>query len=231
MEDVIPEPRPTPETRFRRYRRIFFQEELANSLTHGLGLVACLIGAPALVAVAAARGDAWQILGASVFAATLLALYATSTLYHALPPSRTKRLLRLLDHVAIYLLIAGSYTPFTLGVLRGAWGWSLLGVIWTCAALGILFKVAFGVRYPKLSTLGYVVMGWVAIVAIRPLMLRMPGAGLALIFAGGFFYMLGVLFYAGSGRIRFSHAAWHLCVIGGSACHYFAALWYGGVPR
>jgi len=192
--------------------------------------VACLIGAPALIVMAAARGDAWQVLGASVFAATLLALYATSTLYHAVPPSRTKRLLRLLDHVAIYLLIAGSYSPFTLGVLRGVWGWTLFGVIWTLAALGILFKVALGIRYPKLSTLGYVAMGWVAIVALRPLMLRMPEAGLGLIFAGGFFYTLGVLFYAGSRRIRFAHAAWHLCVLAGSACHYFAALWYAGPP-
>lgn len=211
---------------FSRYRRLWRRVELANSLTHGLGLVACLVGAPVLVIVAAHRGDAWQLVGASVFAATLLALYATSTVYHSLPPSRTKRIFRLLDHVAIYLLIAGTYTPFTLGVLRGAWGWSLLGAVWGLAALGILFKVVLGMRYPKLSTVFYVAMGWLAVVALRPLVLNVPGAGLALIFAGGAFYTLGVVFFAWGNKLRALHAVWHVFTLGGSLCHYLAVLWY-----
>jgi len=191
-----------------------------------VALLACLIAAPVLVVMSVSHGDAWQIVGASVFAATLVTLYATSTLYHALPPSRTKRVLRVLDHIAIYLLIAGTYTPFTLGVLRGAWGWTLFGLVWGCAVLGILFKALVGVRHPRLSTVGYVVMGWLAILAIRPLMLNVPILGLVLIATGGLLYTLGVIFYATDRRVRFFHAVWHLFVLGGSVCHYFAVLWF-----
>lgn len=211
---------------FRQARRILFREELANSLTHGLALLACLVGAPVLIVMSVTRGDAWQVVGASVFAATLVTLYATSTLYHAVPPSRTKRVLRVLDHIAIYLLIAGTYTPFTLGVLRGAWGWTLFGLVWGCAALGILFKALFGMRYPKLSTVGYVGMGWLAILAVRPLMMNVPSVGLVLIATGGLLYTLGVVFYATGRRVRYFHAVWHLFVLGGSVCHYLAVLWF-----
>jgi len=206
-------------------RSLSIGEEIANSLTHGAGLVASLVGLPVLVIAAAGRGDSLQVIGCSVFAASLVALYAASTTYHALPASRAKHVLRVVDHVAIYLLIAGTYTPFTLGVLRGAWGWTLFGVVWSLAALGIVFKTVLGFRYPRASTLFYVGMGWLAVVAIRPMTEQMPAAGLAWIAAGGLFYSAGVAFYAWE-RQRYSHAVWHLFVLGGSACHFFAVLWY-----
>lgn len=200
-------------------------EEIANSLTHGAGLVASLIGLPVLVITAAGRGDALQVIGCSVFAASLVALYAASTIYHAWPQSSAKHVLRIVDHIAIYLLIAGTYTPFTLGVLRGTWGWTLFGVVWSLAALGILFKTVLGVRYERASTLFYVGMGWLAIVAIEPMTTRMPLAGVVWLAAGGLLYSIGVVFYAWE-RQRYSHAVWHLFVLGGSACHFFAVLWY-----
>jgi hemolysin III len=200
-------------------------EEIANSVTHGLGLLASLVGLPVLVLAAAGRGDALQVVGASVFGASLVALYAASTTYHAWPPSRTRRILRLVDHAAIHLLIAGTYTPFTLGVLRGAWGWTLFGLVWSLAALGIVAKALLGIRHPRLSTSLYVAMGWLGIVAIEPMMERLPAAGLAWILAGGLFYTAGVAFYAAE-RLRYGHAVWHLFVLGGSACHFVAVLRY-----
>lgn len=199
-------------------------EEIANAVTHGAGLLASLIALPLLVLAAAGRQDALYVAGCSVFGATLVALYATSTLYHAIPYPRAKQVLRVLDHSAIYLLIAGTYTPFTLGVLRGAWGWSLLGIVWTLAGLGILFKTLVGFRFPRVSTLLYVLMGWMAIVAIRPLAAALPAAGLAWLVAGGLLYTGGVAFYVW--RARYSHTVWHLCVLGGSACHFMAVLGY-----
>ncbi len=207
-------------------RPLSLGEEIANSLTHGLGLVASLVGLPVLVIAAAGRGDALQVIGASIFAASLVALYAASTTYHAWPPSRAKQILRVVDHVAIYLLIAGTYTPFTLGVLRGTWGWTLFGVVWSLAALGIVFKTVLGFRYPRASTLFYVAMGWLAVVAIRPMADQVPAMGLAWIAAGGLLYTAGVAFYAWE-RLRYGHAVWHLFVLGGSTCHFFAVLWYG----
>jgi len=170
------------------------------------------------------------LLGCAIFVLSLLALYAASTLYHAIPDSRAKRVLRIVDHSAIYLLIAGSYTPFTLGLLRGALGWSLLGIVWGLATTGILFKLVFGVRYPHLSTLFYLGMGWLAVVALRPLASALPGPGLALLLAGGLCYTGGVLFYVWD-RPRYHHAVWHLFVLGGSTCHYLAVLWYVVPPR
>ena len=202
------------------------REELANALTHGLGLLASLIGVPVLVASYLARGDLLLVLGVSIFAASLLAVYTTSTLYHAVPHPRAKQLLQVADHVAIYLLIAGTYTPFTLGVLRGAWGWSLLAAIWTLAALGIFFKVVFNKRFKRLSTAFYLMMGWAVIVAIRPMALAMPNAGLWLLAAGGLLYTGGVFFYVR--KTRYTHAIWHCFVLGGSACHFFAVLGYAG---
>jgi hemolysin III len=199
-------------------------DEIANAVTHGLGLILSLIGLPVLVVSAAAHGDALNVVGASVFGATLVALYAASTLYHAVQTARVKRVLRVVDHVAIYLLIAGTYTPFTLGVLRGAWGWTLFGIIWGLAALGVLFKLVLGMRYPRASTVFYLAMGWVMIIAIRPLMLSLPAAGLWLLAAGGLFYSGGVVFYV-SKRHRYLHAVWHLCVMAGSFCH-FLAVWH-----
>jgi hemolysin III len=201
-------------------------EELANALTHGVGLLASLIGMPILVLAALNRGERIAVIGMSVFGATLIALYAASTFYHAVPHPVLKQRLRVMDHAAIYLLIAGTYTPFTLGVLRGTWGWTLFGIVWTLAALGVLFKLWFGSgRFHRLSTAIYVMMGWVIVIAIKPLAQSMEHAGLYLLIAGGLSYTGGVVFYMDKRR-SWTHPVWHLCVLGGSVCHYFAVLWY-----
>jgi hemolysin III len=202
------------------------REELANALTHGVGFVASLVGLPILVLAAASHGERAALVGLSVFGAALVALYAASTLYHAVSHPTLKQRLRVLDHAAIYLLIAGTYTPFTLGVLRGRWGWTLFGIVWTLAALGVLFKVLFGSgAMARLSTAVYVAMGWVVIIAIKPLMAAMDSAGLILLVAGGVLYTGGVVFYVDKRR-AWSHPVWHLFVMGGSVCHYFAVLLY-----
>lgn len=200
------------------------REELANALTHGVGFLASLVGFPILVLAAMERGERLMVIGASVFGSSLIALYAASTLYHAIPHPTLKQKLRVLDHAAIYCLIAGTYTPFTLGVLRGAWGWTLFGVVWTLAALGVLFKVRFGPRWQRASTAMYIAMGWVIIIALKPLMQALPTSGLLLLAGGGVLYTGGCVFYLA--RRSWSHPVWHLFVMGGSACHYFAVLWY-----
>lgn len=200
-------------------------EELANSVSHGVGLVAALIAAPVLIATAAWRGGTAAAVGASVFTATMVLLYLSSTLYHALPQNKAKRVLRVFDHGAIFLLIAGTYTPFTLGVLRGAWGWTLLGLVWSLAVIGIVLKAAGGIRYPVLSTGLYLGMGWLILIAVRPLWLGMPLPGLLWLAAGGLAYTAGVAFFAAE-RVRFSHFVWHLFVLAGTTCHFFAVLWY-----
>jgi hemolysin III len=215
--------------RMRHQRPLSLAEEIANSLTHGAGLVASLVGLPVLVIAAAGRGDAAQVVGCSVFATSLIALYTASTIYHSLPVSRAKEIFRVLDHAAIYLLIAGTYTPFTLGVLRGAWGWTLFGLVWSLAALGIVSKVLLGFRYPRASALLCVVMGWLAVVAIQPVATRVPAAGLGWLVGGGLLYTGGIAFYAWE-RQRYSHVVWHLFVLAGSVCHFFAVLWYGAPP-
>lgn len=201
------------------------REELVNALTHGSGLAASLVGLPTLLLVVAERGDVRQIVACSVFAATLVILYAASTIYHALPSSRAKGVLRVVDHVAIYLLIAGSYTPFALGILRGAWGWTLLGLIWGLAAIGIVHKTLLGFRFPLFSTLMYLGMGWLAIIAARPMAQALPPMALALICAGGLCYTAGVPFYMRD-RLRYRHAIWHMFVLAGSGFHYAAVLLY-----
>lgn len=212
-------------------RVVSLREELANAVTHGVGLVLSLIGMPILILAALDRGERATVIGASVFGATLIALYAASTLYHAIPHPKIKQRLRVVDHAAIYLLIAGTYTPFTLGVLRGTWGWTLFGIVWTLAALGVLFKVVFGSgTMAKLSTAIYVAMGWVIIIAIKPLMMSMEHTGLILLIAGGLCYTGGVIFYVDRRR-AWTHPVWHLFVMGGSICHYFAVLWYAAPAR
>lgn len=212
-------------------RVVSLREELANAVTHGVGLVLSLIGMPILILAAIDRDERATVIGASVFGATLIALYAASTLYHAIPHPTLKQKLRVVDHAAIYLLIAGTYTPFTLGVLRGTWGWTLFGIVWTLAALGVLFKVLFGSgAMAKLSTAIYVAMGWVIIIAIKPLMASMEQAGLMLLVAGGLCYTGGVIFYVDRRR-AWTHPVWHLFVMGGSICHYFAVLWYAAPAR
>lgn len=170
-------------------------------------------------------GTASDIVGSSVFAATLVLLYLTSTSYHAAPAGPLKRHLRRLDHAAIYLLIAGTYTPFTLGVLAGPWGWTLFGLVWGTAAFGVFYKLTAGVRYPRLSTALYLIMGWLIVIAIRPLVLEMPLPGVLWLVAGGLAYTAGVGFYA-SRRIPYGHFLWHLFVLAGSACHFMAVLRY-----
>jgi hemolysin III len=204
-------------------------EEIANSVTHGVGALLSLAAIPFLV-VAATRGDAWRIAGAVIFGATLLTLYTTSALYHALSGERMKALMRRCDHAAIYLLIAGTYTPFLVGPLRGTWGWSLLAVIWSLALAGVLYKAVIGIRMPHLSTALYLAMGWLIVVAIVPLVRQVPVAGLAWLLVGGLCYTAGVVFYVLDSRMRFAHAVWHLFVLGGSAAHGWAVFAYT-LPR
>lgn len=201
-------------------------EEIASSVTHGLGLAAAVVAIPLLISAAARRGDLWGTVGAAVFGATLVFLYATSTLYHALPPGsipRAKRVFRVLDHAAIYLLIAGTYTPFMLGPLRGPWGWSLLGAVWGLAVCGVALKSTIGFRFPHASTALYLLMGWLILVAVGPLAANLDRTALVWLVAGGLCYTGGVLFYAWE-RLRYGHAIWHLFVAAGSACHVAAVL-------
>ncbi len=201
-------------------------EEIANAVTHCLGWLLAMAALPLLVWQAQRHGGAADIVAASVFGASLVLLYGVSTLYHALPPGTAKRWFNRLDHAAIYLLIAGSYTPFTLGVLQGPWGWSLFGIVWGAAALGVAVKLLNRLRHPWLSTGLYVAMGWVAVVAAGPLVQRMPLAGLAWLVAGGLCYTLGAAVFMLDNRVRYAHAAWHLFVLAGSVCHFFAAFGY-----
>ncbi len=204
-------------------------EELANSLTHGAGLLASLIALPVLLmASTGTRRDAWHLAGSLIYGISLILLYGASTTYHALPPGRAKRALRVLDHSAIYLLIAGTYTPFMLGALRGPWGWSLLAIIWSMALVGIVGKCTLGFRLPWLSTAMYLGMGWLIVIAVRPLITHVSTPGLIWLLAGGLCYTGGVAFYTRDQRMRFGHALWHLCVLGGSVCHYVAVLAYAG---
>ena len=198
-------------------------EEIANSVSHGVGLLAAVAAAPVLVLSAARQDGAARIAGASVFAATTVLLYLTSMIYHALPGNRAKRVFQVLDHTAIFLMIAGTYTPFTLGVLRGTWGWTLFGLVWGLALAGVALTAAGGIRFPKLTTGLYLAMGWLILIAIKPLWLHLPSWGLFWLFAGGIAYTVGVAFYAAK-RIRYSHFVWHLFVIAGTACHFVAVL-------
>ena len=202
-------------------------EELANSISPGVGFVLAIASLPVLLGFrSAGNSSAINIVAMCIFAATMTLLYGSSSLYHALPAGRAKTWLNRCDHAAIYLFIAGSYTPFVLGVLRGGWGWSLFGVVWAFAALGFTAKMFNRLRHPMWSTGLYVVMGWVAVIAAAPLMARMPGAGLALLVAGGLLYTAGAVVFLFDSRVRFAHFVWHLFVLGGSTCHFFAVLWY-----
>jgi len=209
---------PAWNTRWKRH-------ELANSLTHGAGLALSVAGCAVLVTLAALRGTAWHIVACSVYGGTLVCLYAASTMYHSVRSRRWKRFWRIVDHSSIYLLIAGTYTPFMLVNLRGAWGWSLFGVVWGLAVAGILFKVWFVDRVPVASTIVYLLMGWLAVIAVKPLVAMVPTGGLEWILAGGVLYTAGVGFFAWE-KLPYHHAIWHLFVIGGSVCHYVAVLYY-----
>lgn len=198
-------------------------EEVANALTHGIGAALGLAGLVVLVTLSAGRGDAWRVVSTAVYGATLVLLFLASALYHAVRGPRAKRVLQVLDHAAIYLLIAGTYTPFTLVTLRGPWGWAIFGVIWGCAAAGITVQALYPGRFRALLTGLYVAMGWIIAVAAVPLVRRLDPAGLAWLVGGGIAYTAGVFFYARR-WFPFAHAVWHLFVLGGSACHFVAIL-------
>jgi hemolysin III len=210
-------------------RRQSAGEEVANSLSHGAGFVAAVIGTPFLLAEVARVGSVADVVGATVFIFTVMLAYLASTLYHAVPWQRAKSVLRAIDHGSIFLLIAGTYTPFTLGVLRGGWGWTLFGLVWTLALAGVVMKSLGGMRLHKLSMTIYLGMGWLIVIAIVPLVERMPPTGLAWLVAGGLAYTGGVVFYA-LDRYRYCHFIWHLFVIAGTACHFMAVMGYAA-PR
>lgn len=200
-------------------------EELVHALTHGIGAVLSIAGLVILVILSALYGDAWHVVSCAIYGATMITLYTASTLYHAVTSSKWKVRMRIFDHASIYLLIAGTYTPFMLVNLRGPWGWSIFGVIWGLAIVGLVFKLFFTGRFGIVSTVVYILMGWIALIAIKPMMDLIPSGGLTLIFTGGALYTGGVIFYAMK-KLRFHHAIWHLFVLGGSACHFLAVLWY-----
>ncbi len=200
-------------------------ERLANSLSHVVGFMLAVAATPVLIVGAVHQGGAADVVGSSIFGATMVLLYLASTSYHAVPAGRLKDWLHRVDHAAIYLLIAGTYTPFTLGVLSGAWGWTLFGIVWGAAALGVCDKLIAGIRHPKLSTALYLIMGWAVLIAIRPLVLSMPTEGVAWLVAGGLSYSLGVVFYKAR-HLPYNHFIWHLFVLAGSTCHFFSVLWY-----
>lgn len=206
-------------------KRYSVGEEIANSIVSGIGTALAMAGLVFLIIAAVQRGDAWHVISVSIFGSTLIFSHLASTLYHSIAPPRAKRVLQIIDHLAIYLLIAGTYTPFALVNLRGPWGWSLFAAIWVLALLGLLIKLTPLDRIRGLSTGFYVAMGWVVVVAIKPLMEQVEAGGLWLLLAGGLCYTGGVLFYAWR-SLKFGHAIWHVFVLAGSACHYFAVLNY-----
>lgn len=199
-------------------------EEIANSVSHGIGTLAAIAVAPVLIIQSVHAGVA-AIVGVSIFIATMIVLYLSSTLYHAFSHSKVKRVFRIFDHSAIYLLIAGTYTPFTLVVLPGVWGWPLFGTIWALAIAGVVMKSVAGVDVSKFSTALYVSMGWLAVVAAKPLYDALPAWGLFWLLAGGAMYSLGVIFFAYDHRVRYHHFVWHLFVLAGTACHVVAVIY------
>lgn len=201
------------------------KEELANSITHGIGIALSLAAVVVLVALAGREGNLWKILSFSIYGGSLILLYTASTLYHSFEDQKIKHYLKIFDHAAIYLLIAGTYTPFMLVMLRESIGWILFGVVWSLALLGIVFKLFFVGRFQIISTLIYLVMGWMVAFAFKPMIDNIPEGGLAWLLVGGISYSLGVIFYLWK-KIPYHHAIWHLFVLGGSICHFFAVFFY-----
>lgn len=204
-------------------------EEIAHSVTHGIGAALSIAGLTVLVTLAALHGNAWHIVSCAVFGATLVFLYTASTLYHSITHKGAKKVLRVFDHSAIFLLIAGTYTPFTLVTLRGGWGWTLFVIVWGLALVGIVYKITARRRFRLLSVLLYLGMGWLVLVAIKPMVMNVPLPGMLLLLAGGLCYTFGVIFFLWR-RLPYSHAVWHLFVLAGSICHFFAVLLYV-IPR
>ena len=201
------------------------REDLANAVTHGAGLLMAIAAVPVLLVLAALRGTPLHVASFAVYGVSLVLVYATSTLYHAARKPRLKQFFRILDHAAIYLLIAGTYTPVTLISMNGPWGWTLLSLVWVLAVGGCIFKMFFIGQFQTFSTVLYLVMGWLIVIALGPLVEAVPRAGLLWFVAGGLSYTVGVVFFVWE-RIPYNHAVWHLFVIGGSVCHYVAMLLY-----
>lgn len=205
--------------------RYSFGDELASSVIHGLGIVLSIAGLAILVAFAAQSGDTQSVVASAVFGTALILLYTASTLYHSIPGDKAKQVFRTLDHIAIYLLIAGTYTPFTLIAMHGAKGWTLFGTIWTIALIGSILELGWFKRYHKLAVLLYVAMGWVGMVAFKPLFAHLQMGGMTLLVAGGLAYTLGVPFYLAR-RMPYHHSIWHFFVLAGSVLHFMAVLFY-----
>ena len=199
-------------------------EEIANSVSHGVGLLGALAAAPLLILAAAKTGEALTVVSVSIFATTIVLVYTSSMIYHFLPGGKAKRVFLIIDHVAIFLLIAGTYTPFALVVLRGTAGWTLFGMNWGIAVIGIITKLVPKLRHPILSVVLYLVMGWMVVLFIRPLCQHLPFDGVLWLIAGGLAYTFGVIFFAA--QMRYGHFVWHLFTIAGTTCHVFAVLWY-----
>ncbi len=200
-------------------------EEIAHTVTHGVGLLLSIVALILMVVYSSRYGDAWHITSTSIYGATLILLYAASTFYHGVPVSRAKQVLRKLDHTSIYLLIAGTYTPFTLVSIRGEWGWTLFGLVWGIALLGVVIELAIKQRLERLSIGLYFLMGWLVIIAIKPMLVAVETTGMLLLLAGGIFYSLGVIFYVWE-KLTYNHAIWHLFVLAGSATHFCAVFFY-----
>jgi len=205
--------------------RLCLIEEIVNSLTCGIGLCLSVAGLVVLVVLASSGGDAARVVSFSIYGASLVLLYLSAMLYHAFGCRRVKQFFEIMDHAAVYVLIAGTYTPFTLVTLKGAWGWSLFGVVWSLAVFGIVFKSFHVNRFRVFSNVVYLAMGWLIVIAIQPMVQALPLAAIAWLLAGGLLYSFGVLFFAYE-RLPFGHAVWHLFVMGGSACHFFAIYFY-----
>ena len=201
------------------------KQEVANSITHGLAAVASVVGLVLLVVFAWQRGTVWHIVSFSIYGTTMVLLFTASTLYHSFQNPRIKQVLHVVDHSAIFLLIAGTYTPVTLTAMRGPWGWSLFGCVWGLTVVGIALKIFYTGRFKVLSTVIYLVMGWLMLVAVRPMIREIPPAGIRWIVAGGLAYSFGVIFYAMK-KLPYSHAIWHVFVFMGSLCHYVAIMFY-----
>jgi hemolysin III len=202
-------------------------EERLNVVTHALGLAASIAALPFLLQIGARHGDGWVVFGTAVFGVTLVCAYAASTMYHAAPPGPVKELWLRVDYVAVYLLIAGTYTPFMLGALRGPVGITMLVIVWGGALTGIFAKLRLGSRYPNLSTMAYLALGWIALIAAGPMVKALGWDGVRWIVAGGLAYSLGVIPLTWQHRLKFGHCAWHVFVLGGSACHFVAVAAYG----
>jgi hemolysin III len=202
-----------------------YHGERFNSITHAIGACLAAAGGVWLITAAAGDGDPWKITSFSIYAAMLLVLYLTSSLYHSVR-GPAKDVLRKMDHCAIYLLIAGSYTPFTLVTLRGAWGWSMFGAVWSLALLGIAQEIWYAKGARGLSLVIYIMMGWLAVIGMHPLIAALGSAGFAWLVAGGMLYTGGIAFYATDHKVRHGHGIWHVFVLGGSICHYVAVLFY-----